>query len=100
MHGDLSAYNILYGESTITLIDFPQMVEARHNPHAFELPQMSYQIIVSNQDAPDVQRITASLQDALPATRKVTLTGTAHFPNVEKSAELNQIVLEFRRELP
>jgi RIO kinase 1 len=37
IHGDLSAYNILYWEGTITLIDFPQMVEARHNPHAFEL---------------------------------------------------------------
>ncbi|HID54161.1 MAG TPA: hypothetical protein EYP41_19245 [Anaerolineae bacterium] len=37
VHGDLSAYNILYWEGDITLIDFPQMVEARHNPHAFEL---------------------------------------------------------------
>ncbi|HFE66781.1 MAG TPA: hypothetical protein ENJ93_05925 [Chloroflexi bacterium] len=37
VHGDLSAYNILYREGQITLIDFPQMVEARHNPHAFEL---------------------------------------------------------------
>ncbi len=37
VHGDLSAYNILYWEGAITLIDFPQMVDARHNPHAFEL---------------------------------------------------------------
>ena len=37
IHGDLSAYNILYWEGTIYLIDFPQMVEARHNPHAYEL---------------------------------------------------------------
>ena len=37
VHGDLSAYNILYWEGDITLIDFPQMVEAQHNPHAFEL---------------------------------------------------------------
>jgi RIO kinase 1 len=37
VHGDLSAYNILYWNGRLTLIDFPQMVEARHNPHAFEL---------------------------------------------------------------
>ncbi len=37
IHGDLSAYNILYWEGSIYLIDFPQMVEARHNPHAYEL---------------------------------------------------------------
>ncbi|MCP4416028.1 MAG: hypothetical protein GY805_05365 [Chloroflexi bacterium] len=37
IHGDLSAYNILYWEGTIILIDFPQMVEARTNPHAYEL---------------------------------------------------------------
>ncbi|WP_420631189.1 RIO1 family regulatory kinase/ATPase [Candidatus Leptofilum sp.] len=37
IHGDLSAYNILYWEGAIYLIDFPQMVEARHNPHAYEL---------------------------------------------------------------
>lgn len=37
IHGDLSAYNILYWDGAIYLIDFPQMVEARHNPHAYEL---------------------------------------------------------------
>lgn len=37
VHGDLSAYNMLYWNGRITIIDFPQMVEARHNPHAFEL---------------------------------------------------------------
>ena len=37
IHGDLSAYNILYWNGRCTLIDFPQMVEARHNPHAFDL---------------------------------------------------------------
>jgi RIO kinase 1 len=37
IHGDLSSYNILYWDGLIYLIDFPQMVEARHNPHAYEL---------------------------------------------------------------
>lgn len=34
VHGDLSAYNILYWEGTITLIDFPQVTDARSNPDA------------------------------------------------------------------
>ncbi|RMG85699.1 MAG: hypothetical protein D6712_09020 [Chloroflexi bacterium] len=33
-HGDLSAYNILYHEGAITLIDFPQVVDIHHNPDA------------------------------------------------------------------
>ncbi len=37
VHGDLSAYNILYWEGEICVIDFPQMADARVNPHAFTL---------------------------------------------------------------
>lgn len=36
-HGDLSAYNILYWEGEITLIDFPQVTNLRNNPHAQEI---------------------------------------------------------------
>jgi RIO kinase 1 len=34
VHGDLSAYNVLYWEGAVKVIDFPQVVEARHNPDA------------------------------------------------------------------
>ncbi|MEO0594660.1 MAG: RIO1 family regulatory kinase/ATPase, partial [Chloroflexota bacterium] len=34
IHGDLSAYNILYWEGKIVLIDFPQVVDIHNNPHA------------------------------------------------------------------
>lgn len=34
VHGDLSAYNILYWSGDIYLIDFPQVCDARSNPHA------------------------------------------------------------------
>ncbi|HEV8261631.1 MAG TPA: RIO1 family regulatory kinase/ATPase [Burkholderiales bacterium] len=37
IHGDLSAYNILYWEGEITLIDFPQVVSPRTNPHAYKI---------------------------------------------------------------
>ena len=34
IHGDLSAYNILYWEGSIALIDFPQATDIANNPHA------------------------------------------------------------------
>jgi RIO kinase 1 len=35
VHGDFSAYNILYWEGAITVIDFPQVVEPESNPNAY-----------------------------------------------------------------
>jgi RIO kinase 1 len=37
IHGDLSAYNILYWEGVITLIDFPQVTYAQSNRHAYDI---------------------------------------------------------------
>jgi RIO kinase 1 len=37
IHGDLSAYNILYWEGEITLIDFPQVVSPEGNPAAWTI---------------------------------------------------------------
>jgi RIO kinase 1 len=37
VHGDLSAYNILYWQGTISLIDFPQVVELHANARAREI---------------------------------------------------------------
>lgn len=37
VHGDLSAYNILYWQGSISIIDFPQVVGARNNPNAYML---------------------------------------------------------------
>lgn len=37
IHGDLSAYNILYWESRITLIDFPQVTDAHSNTSAYDI---------------------------------------------------------------
>ena len=39
IHGDLSAYNILYWEGKITLIDFPQVVYLHENPKAWFILQ-------------------------------------------------------------
>ncbi len=37
IHGDLSAYNILYWEGDITMIDFPQVVQPDSNPAAWSI---------------------------------------------------------------
>ncbi|MGE5373916.1 MAG: RIO1 family regulatory kinase/ATPase [Bacteroidota bacterium] len=37
IHGDLSAYNLLYWEGDITLIDFPQVVQPDSNPAAWSI---------------------------------------------------------------
>ena len=37
VHADLSAFNILYWRGDIRIIDFPQAVDPRQNPRAFEL---------------------------------------------------------------
>lgn len=39
IHGDLSAYNILYWEGKITLIDFPQVTMSESNHNAFRILQ-------------------------------------------------------------
>lgn len=37
VHGDLSAYNILYWDGEITLIDFPQVISACSHPYAYQI---------------------------------------------------------------
>jgi RIO kinase 1 len=39
VHGDLSAYNILYWDGEITLIDFPQAINPLKNPNAYVIFQ-------------------------------------------------------------
>ena len=39
VHGDFSAYNILYWEGDITLIDFPQAINPNKNPNAYPIFQ-------------------------------------------------------------
>jgi RIO kinase 1 len=43
IHGDLSAYNILYWEGQITLIDFPQVTDSRGNSNAYFILQRDIQ---------------------------------------------------------
>ena len=36
VHADLSAFNVLWWDDAVWLIDFPQAVDVTINPHAFE----------------------------------------------------------------
>ena len=46
VHGDLSSYNILYWQGAATIIDFPQMVDPRLNPHALTLLERDLQRVL------------------------------------------------------
>lgn len=37
VHGDLSAYNVLYWQGEVTLIDFPQVIFTKRHPRAFQI---------------------------------------------------------------
>lgn len=37
VHGDLSAYNVLYWQGDVAVIDFPQVVDWQHNPSAYAI---------------------------------------------------------------
>lgn len=43
IHGDFSAYNILYWQGKVSIIDFPQMIDARTNGNAYELLERDVQ---------------------------------------------------------
>jgi RIO kinase 1 len=48
IHGDLSASNILYWEDSLVVIDFPQAVDPRQNPNAFELLRRDVENVCSH----------------------------------------------------
>jgi RIO kinase 1 len=37
VHADLSAYNVLYWQGQVRIIDFPQVIDPRFNPNALSL---------------------------------------------------------------
>ena len=65
VHGDLSAYNILYWEGALTLIDFPQMVNAYKNPHAYELFERDISRVCAYFERFGIQHHTRSLARSL-----------------------------------
>ncbi|MCB9434692.1 MAG: alpha/beta hydrolase [Ardenticatenaceae bacterium] len=52
-------------------------------------------IIVGAEDLPDTVDVAKALAAGIGDTRRVTMADTAHLPNIEKTAEFNQLVLDF-----
>jgi len=47
IHGDLSAYNMLYMDGRVITIDFAQAVDPQHNPNGFDLLQRDIERVTS-----------------------------------------------------
>ena len=67
VHADLSAFNILYWDGDLTIIDFPQAVDPRTNPHAYSLLQRDvnnvYRYFTRYGVQADAYRIASGLWD-------------------------------------
>jgi RIO kinase 1 len=61
IHGDLSAYNILYWDGDITLIDFPQVVHPEANPSAWGIFQRDVKRVCQYFEAQGVKTHAARL---------------------------------------
>ncbi len=65
IHGDLSAYNILYWEGQITIIDFPQVTDHRTNSNAYFILERDIQRICQYFDQQGVATDPAALMEQL-----------------------------------
>lgn len=65
VHGDLSAYNILYWRGEITLIDFPQVVDVINNANAAKIFRRDVQRVCDYFAAQGVHAPAPSIADAL-----------------------------------
>jgi len=65
IHGDLSAYNILYWSGAITLIDFPQVTYAQSNPNAKFILERDVQRVCDYFAACGVERDAAAITGQL-----------------------------------
>lgn len=52
-------------------------------------------VIVGDIDDPNIVRSCELLATQIPNAQRAIIDGTAHFPNMERPAEFNQLVLEF-----
>jgi pimeloyl-ACP methyl ester carboxylesterase len=66
--------------------------EALHRLDEIGAPTL---IVLGEYDRPDIFTIADLLQSGIRDCERVVITGTAHFPNLEKPAIFNKIVLDF-----
>jgi RIO kinase 1 len=68
VHGDLSAYNILYWDKGITLIDFPQTINPTRNPNAYAIFQRDIKRICEYFDSQGLHNDHSKLAESLWVT--------------------------------
>jgi len=85
IHGDLSAYNILYWDGDITLIDFPQVVHPEANPSAW---------IIFLRDVTRVCQYFKSQGVKCDARKLATELWTAHGHRIVKEVDPSQLDAE------
>lgn len=80
IHGDLSAYNILFWENAPWIIDFPQAVNPAENPHAFRIFQRDISRICQYFARYGVRTHPGSLSEAIWARQTRHLAWEEPFP--------------------
>jgi RIO kinase 1 len=65
VHGDLSAYNILYWEGALAIIDFPQVTSLLSNPNAYPILRRDIERVCDYFARYGARRNAAALTDAL-----------------------------------
>lgn len=78
IHGDLSAYNILYWDGGVTLIDFPQVVQPEANPSAWTIFQRDVTRICQYFASQGVKRDARALAADLWTSYGHKITKEAH----------------------
>ena len=71
IHGDLSAYNILYWDGEVKIIDFPQTVNPFFNPNSYFMLERDvtricehfskYKVVMRDGQSPEASKISATL---------------------------------------
>lgn len=56
-------------------------------------------ILVGNRDVKNIQLIAQTLENEIAGARKVVISDTAHYPNLEKPQQFNEAVIAFLKDL-
>ena len=87
VHGDFSAYNILYWEGEITLIDFPQAINPLKNPNAYPIFQRDVARICEYFQAQGVDTDSQKLADDLWTANNYSTAPNILWPQEEEQED-------------
>jgi RIO kinase 1 len=88
IHGDLSAYNVLYWEGEITIIDFPQVIDSSANSEAYYLLQRDIQRVCDYFSRQGVRCDASAITDEF-WDRYVEVEGGGRLADISVLAEMS-----------